>query len=166
MIKKLWKPGLSLLLCGLLCVVFSLGALAEEIEDGTPGELNESIVTEVQPSSLEKSEETQSVVVDIDFSETVVINAISAEKVYVPDGWSAVVRGVGYTMENGDTEDHLLTVGYDSSIRKIAGAYTDEESYRHIHGLRLTYSIPAKEAGSFELGLEELTEEEIARFKI
>ncbi len=154
--KKLLKLVSSLLLCGILSAVFSVGALAEEIEVGTPGELNESIVAEVQPSALDKSEESQSVVVDIEFSKTVVINAISAARVLVPEGWSVVVRGVGYTLESGDTEDHLLSVGYDSGIRMIAGAYTDEESYRHIHGLRLTYSVPAGETGSFALGLEEL----------
>ncbi len=154
--KMMLKRMLSLVLCAVLCMACMTSAFAGEIEEGTTGELNESLEIHLEPETISKSDEEQSLVFDIDLSETVVINAISAAQVLVPDGWSVAVRGVGYTLESGDTEDHLLSVGYDSGVQMIAGAYSDEESYRHIHGLRLTYSVPAGEAGSFTLGLEDL----------
>lgn len=154
--KHCFRRGIVLLLCALLCTAMPLGVLAAEITEGETGELDDALTVEVQPDAPEVSDEEQTLVLSIKFSETVVINAISAENVLVPADWTVTVQGVGYTLESGDTEDHLLSVGYDKNTKKIAGAYSDEDSYRHIHGLRLTYTVPAGAAGSFALGVEDL----------
>lgn len=154
--KHITKRVLALLLCGALFCISPVGTLAVEIEKGDVGELDDAITVDAQPTSLSRADEAQTIVVNIEFSQTVVINAISAAEVLLPDGWQISVRGVGYTLESGDTEDHLLSIGYDSSVNMIAGAYSDDESYRHIHGIRLTYTLPAGVVGAFSLGLEDL----------
>ncbi len=120
----------------------------------TAGELNDKVDVSVDPTAPIASSASQTITVTVDFTETVDVNAISAEKVYVPDDWTVDVKGLGYAGESGT--DGTVGVGYDSSQKKIAGGWSSDEDYRHIHGLRLTYTAPANAQGSFTLGCEEL----------
>ncbi len=121
----------------------------------TAGELNDKVAVSADPAAPTASSASQTITVTVDFTETIDVNAISAENVCVPDGWSVTVQGLGYAGESGT--DGTVGVGYDSSQKKIAGGWSSDEDYRHIHGLRLTYTAPANAQGSFTLGCEELT---------
>jgi hypothetical protein len=121
----------------------------------TAGELNDKVAVSADLAAPTASSASQTITVTVDFTETIDVNAISAENVGVPDGWSVTVQGLGYAGESGT--DGAVGVGYDSGLKKIAGGWSSDEDYRHIHGLRLTYTAPANAQGSFTLGCEELT---------
>lgn len=114
------------------------------------------VTVSADPAAPIASSDSQTITVTVDFDETVVVNAISAEKVYVPDDWTVDVKGLGYAGESGSAEG-TVGVGYDASQKKIAGGWSSDEDYRHIHGLRFTYTAAANAQGDFTLGCEGLT---------
>ena len=149
------KRILALALCLILCMGLCSVALAAEITSGTTGELNDKVAVSADPAAPPVSGDAQTITVTVDFTETIAANAISAENVLVPDDWTVTVQGLGYQGETGSA-DGTVGVGYDSSLKKIAGGWSSDEDYRHIHGLRLTYTAPANAQGSFTLGCEGL----------
>jgi hypothetical protein len=152
-IKKKTNKIISILLTTVMIGSIGVGMSFTSFADNITASVT------VEPATITSSDEEQTVLVSISFSEQITSVAYGAE-VEVPEGWtiSKVKAAIKNAAETGGTGS--ITLG--SANNKIGGTFdkiygTDEKQLPQVTGINITYTVPANAtAGDQTVGLRKL----------